>query len=164
MPLYFAYGSNMLPAVMTERCPGARPAGPARLADWRFHVTVRGSASIIPVEDSTVHGVLWRCEAAHLGMLDRYEGVSWGNYRRRRLFVEAADGDLALAFSYVNARHYPGRARVSYMTTAILPGARTFGLPQSYIDELCTWLPDRPIGEQRVRYRGSRKPVRFPRR
>lgn len=153
----------MHPDVMAERCPGARVAGTARLQGWRFHVTARGSASIVPMDGGTVHGVLWRCDVAHLTMLDRYEGVSWGNYRRRRLFVEIAERGHAPAFSYVNARHYPGRARVGYMTTAILPGAEAFGLPQIYIDELRAWLPDRPIGETRNRYRGSRKPVRFPR-
>ena len=96
-------------------------------------------------------------------MLDRYEGVAWGNYWRRRLHIETSDTDVAPAFSYVNSRHHPGRARVSYMKTAIVPGARDFGLPEAYIQELQSWLPDRPIGEQKNRYRGSRKPVRFPR-
>ncbi len=164
MPLYFAYGSNMAPRVMAERCPGARPVGAARLRGWRFHITKRGSASIIRRESGTVHGVLWRCEPAHIHMLDRYEGVAWGNYRRRRLHIETATGDIAPAFSYVNSRHQPGRARVTYMTTAILPGARAFGLPEDYLAELASWLPDRPIGERRMGYNGSRKPLRFPRK
>lgn len=163
MPLYFAYGSNMHPDVMAERCRGARAVGTAQLLGWRFHITKRGSASIIPAYESTVFGVLWRCVPAHIHHLDRYEGVAWGNYHRRRLVVEGADGRCIPAFSYVNSRHHPGRARVSYMTTAILPGAEAFGLPQFYIDELRAWLPDRPIGETRNRYRGSRKAVRFPR-
>jgi len=163
MPLYFAYGSNMAPSVMAERCPGARPAGTARLHGWRFHVTARGSASILPQQGAVVYGVLWRCDARHVHRLDGYEGIAWGNYWRRRLLVETEQGGLVPAISYVNTRRYPGRARVTYMTTAVLPGARTFGLPEHYLEELAGWLPARPIGEKRRRYRGSRKPLRFPR-
>lgn len=163
MPLYFAYGSNMHRDVMAERCPGARPVGAAYLEGWRFHINTRGSASILPEAKARVHGVLWRCELAHLHRLDLFEGVMWGNYRRRRLLVHGSDGRSAPAFSYVNAKHHPGRARVTYMTTAILPAAADFGLPESYLEELMRWLPHRPIGEQRSRYRGSRKPLRFPR-
>jgi hypothetical protein len=43
------------------------------------------------------------------------------------------------------------------MMTAILPGARIFGLPDDYIAELESWLPDRPIGERVRRYRGRRR-------
>jgi len=163
MLFYFAYGSNMHPEVMAERCPGARAAGMAKLDEWRFHVTARGSASILPHAGGTVHGVLWRCDPVHMHRLDLFEGVSWGNYHRRRLMVENIAGALIPAFSYVNAKRYPGRARVTYMTTAIVPGARLFGLPETYINELQGWLPERPIGEKRRRYTGSRKPVRFPR-
>ncbi|MDH3579052.1 MAG: gamma-glutamylcyclotransferase [Hyphomicrobiales bacterium] len=163
MPLYFAYGSNMHPDVMAERCRGAKAVGSARLPGWRFHITKRGSASIIPAAEASVFGVLWRCLPAHIHLLDGYEGVAWGNYRRRRLVVDTAARTHIPAFTYVNSRHYPGRARVSYMATAILPGAEAFDLPQAYIDELRAWLPDRPIGETRNRYRGSRKLVRFPR-
>jgi gamma-glutamylcyclotransferase len=163
MPLYFAYGSNMHPAVMAERCPGARAHGRARLHGWRFHVNTRGSASIRPHDGGVVHGVLWRCEAAHLHRLDQFEGVAWGNYWRRRLHVETHEGVVVPAFSYEGSRRHPGRARVTYMTTAILPAARAFALPEAYIEELAAWLPDRPVGERRRRYRGSRKLVRFPR-
>lgn len=164
MPLYFAYGSNMAPSVMAERCPGARPVGRAQLQGWRFHITARGSASIVPEAQGVVHGVLWRCDVAHIHRLDGYEGVFWGNYHRRRLFVDTESDGALPAFSYVNTKRYAGRARVTYMTTAILPGAEAFGLPKDYIDELAAWLPDRPVGDRTSRYRGSRKPVRFPRR
>ena len=164
MLLYFAYGSNMAPRVMALRCPGARALGAASLPGWRFHVTKRGSASIVRQEAGIVHGVLWRCQPHHIQRLDTYEGVAWGNYWRRRLDVETANGDTARAFSYVNTKHQPGRARVTYMMTAVLPGARAFDLPENYLAELASWLPDRPIGERRIGYNGSRKPLRFPRR
>lgn len=161
MRLYFAYGSNMSSAQMAQRCPGSRPIGRAELHNWRFHVNVRGSASILPNTNSVVHGVLWRCSAAHFHALDKYEGVSWGNYRRRHVSIVLPCGMQTPAIVYAGTRIYSGRARVRYMATAVLPGARAFALPENYIEELQSWLPDPPIGEKSMRYRGSRRPIRF---
>lgn len=148
---------------MARRCPGARSIGRAELHNWRFHVNIRGSASIIPSDDSVVHGVLWRCSAAHFHRLDKYEGVSWGNYRRRHVSIVKPCGASESALVYAGTRIYDGRARVRYMATAVLPGAKAFALPESYIEELLGWLPDRPIGEKRAQYHGSARPVRHPR-
>ncbi len=153
----------MSPAQMAARCPGARAVGSAYLSGWRFHVNTRGSASILPNEGSVVHGVLWRCTAAHFHALNKYEGVSWGNYRRRHVAIVMPCGTGAPAVVYAGTRTYDGRARVRYMATAVLPGARAFGLPESYIEELCSWLPDRLIGEKRIPTRGRARPIRFPR-
>lgn len=163
MRLYFAYGSNMSPAQMAMRCPGARAAGSAHLSDWRFHVNTRGSASILPDTGSVVHGVLWRCSAAHFHALDKYEGIGWGNYRRRHVAVVMAGGRGVPAVVYAGTRIYDGRARVRYMVTAVLPGAKAFGLPETYIEELRSWLPNRLIGEKRFPTRGRARPIRFPR-
>lgn len=162
MPLYFAYGSNMSPRQMAERCPGARPLGPARLEGWRFHITTRGSATIIPGERDEVHGVVWRCEPWHLHRLDAYEGVRWRNYRRRWVEVHHTAGS-SVALTYVSSRIYRGVARSDYVLTAVLPGGRAFSLPETYLDEIAKWLPSRPIGAGARRYRGRRRFVRHPR-
>jgi len=164
MILYFAYGSNMHPRVMAARCPGARPLGAARLDGWRFFVNKRGSAAIWPDPAHSVHGVLWRCRSAHIHALDAYEGVAWRNYFRRRLIVAGA-GTEAGAFVYTGNRHLPGVARPNYLLSAVIPGARAFGLPGDYIAHLESWLPRRPLGAQGAgrRYTGKRRPVRFPR-
>jgi len=153
----------MSPSQMARRCPGARAVGAAQLPGWRFHVNVRGSAAILPSKERVVHGVVWRCTAAHFHMLDKYEGVSWGNYYRRLLMLTLPGGARDFAIVYAGTRNYDGRARVRYMMTAILPGAQAFGLPETYIEELRSWLPDRPIGEKRIPYLGRARPVRFPR-
>ncbi len=164
MILYFAYGSNMHPRVMQERCPGARALGPARLDGWRFFVNRRGAASIWPVPGEAVHGVLWACDLAHLGPLDAYEGVRWHHYFRRRLIV-AKDHRHLGAFVYTGVRPMTGRARPNYMLGTVLPGARRFGLPEDYIAYMESWLPRRPVGAHghANRYVGRRRPVRFPR-
>ena len=152
MPLYFAYGSNMLARQMAARCPGARPVGRAELGGWRFHITTRGTANIIPAPDACVHGVLWRCEAWHLMHLDRWEGVSWRNYRRRMVRVRLDDGADCSAVCYVSSRNYGALGRADYLLSAVLPGARAFALPEPFIAELESWLPRRPIGGSMGRF------------
>ena len=96
-------------------------------------------------------------------MLDKYEGVSWGNYRRRHVSVSMPCTTRAPAIVYAGTRTYDGRARVRYMATAVLPGAKTFGLPEPYIEELTSWLPRNPIGEKSYPSRGRPRTIRFPR-
>jgi len=164
MILYFAYGSNMHPRVMGARCPGARALGPARLDAWRFLINKRGTASIWPDANRAVHGVLWCCNLDHIQALDTYEGVRWRNYFRRRLLV-VRDERATAAFVYTSSRHMPGVARPNYLLSAVLPGARQFGLPSEYIEQLENWLPRQPLGAQGPgrKYLGRRRPERFPR-
>ena len=154
--LYFAYGSNMSPKQMQARCPGARPAGKAELSGWRFIITKRGTANIVPAEGGTVIGTLWRCLPHHLAMLDRYEAVRLRIYRRRTVVVRLGEGHAAHAIVYVASLHQPGRARREYLTTAVLPGARAFGLPDAYLAEIAQWLPPGRVGAAKPRYRGRR--------
>jgi len=163
MIFYFAYGSNMHPRTMRERCPGARPHSLARLDGWRFFINRRGAASIWPDPNGVVYGVLWACQLGHFAGLDAFEGVRWHHYFRRRLFVALPHAHVG-AFVYTGTRHMTGRARPNYMLGAVLPGARAFGLPGGYITELESWLPRRALGAQghANRYVGRRRPARFP--
>jgi len=157
MPLYFAYGSNMSALQMRERCPGARAIGHSMLKDWRFIITTRRTASIVPEKNAFVHGVLWRCTPEHQHTLDRYEGVRIGNYRRRIVSVRGSDGIFRNSIVYVGANRNRGIGRPDYLNTAVLPGARHHALPDEYILELEAWLPQRFIGQPVARYRGRKK-------
>ncbi|MEL6289542.1 MAG: gamma-glutamylcyclotransferase family protein [Pseudomonadota bacterium] len=156
MPLYFAYGSNLLPRQMAERCPGARLFCTAELPEFAFAVTPRGGANIVTKPDGRVLGALWQCTAAHLSTLDRFEGVRTGNYRRLLVRVVDSHGRIYPAITYISRRRARRPARVNYMLTAVLPGAIAQGLPAEYIAELSTFLPRVAVGEKRCRYRGRR--------
>ncbi len=161
MRLYFAYGSNMCAKQMAFRCPGARPVGRAALHEWRFHANTRGSAAIRPQTGGVVHGVLWRCTPAHFHLLDRFEGVAWGNYLRRHVDIRTSCGTPAPAVTYIGTRTYDGRARVRYMMTSVLPGAEAFDLPPHYLEELRSWLPRGAIGEKQVPVIRGARPIRY---
>ena len=94
--LYFAYGSNMNPARMAQRCPGAIPVGVGVLRNYRL--TERLYADIDFQEGAEVHGVLYLITERNLRSLDVREGYP-RVYRRMWLDVEFA-GDAYLAVTY----------------------------------------------------------------
>ena len=79
MFLYFAYGSNMNPARMAKRCPGAIDLGGAVLRNHR--VVERLYADIDFEEGAEMQGVLYVITEEHLRKLDRFEGYP-SVYRR----------------------------------------------------------------------------------
>jgi gamma-glutamylcyclotransferase (GGCT)/AIG2-like uncharacterized protein YtfP len=153
--LYFAYGSNMSAPQMARRCPGAQPAGRAVLAGWRLIITHRGSANIVPEAEAATHGVLWRFENRHIGLMDRWEGVARRVYRRAWVSLILPDDTTVTGLTYVGPARWPGRSRPGYVETAMLPGAAAAGLPEPYHDEIRSWLPERPLGAAKP-YRGRR--------
>ena len=134
---YFAYGSNMCPEQMRERCPGAEPVGPAQLDGFSFLINERGVATIRSAADRTVWGVLWRISPADEAQLDLREGVKQSRYEKKLLNVSGGDGVLH-ALVYQDQRLRLGSPRPGYMTR-VLNGARTFALPQPYIKSLLYW-------------------------
>ena len=80
MHAHFAYGSNMDPAQMRQRCPGAETVGIGVLREYglcfprRSHTRGCGVASIEPATGQEVWGVVYRMTAADLASLDRFEG------------------------------------------------------------------------------------------
>ena len=100
MFLYFAYGSNMNPARMAKRCPGAIALGGAVLLNHRL--AERLYADIDFVSGATVEGVLYLISEANLARLDSFEGYP-KVYRRLWLEVEF-DGGIYQAITYEMSR------------------------------------------------------------
>lgn len=80
---YFAYGSNMHLAQMRRRCPHSALIGMGLLPGYRWIITSRGYASVIPDPEAMVEGVLYLITAEDECRLDRYEGVAQGHYRKQ---------------------------------------------------------------------------------
>jgi gamma-glutamylcyclotransferase (GGCT)/AIG2-like uncharacterized protein YtfP len=138
MPLYFAYGLNMDPAGMAQRCPKARPLGPARLPRHRFMITRDGYASAIRDPREDVHGVLWDCSLADIRMLDKFEDIASGLYVKISQPV-IVPGGAKRALIYIGRSIEPGRSRPGYMET-VIAGAEHFGLPATYLAGLNRFL------------------------
>ena len=140
---YFAYGSNMADAVMTENCPPHRFLGVARLPDHRVMFNRRsvrtgtGVADVMPAGGESVWGVLYEVDEAGLASLDRKEGYDRA-YRREPLAVElASDGSRQLAMTYSVREKEPVEVQPSesYLES-ILSAADERGLPAAYVEAL----------------------------
>jgi hypothetical protein len=98
MPLYFAYGSNMDVEAMRTRAPNARPLGLARLPRARFIIMQDGYASFVRDAQRSVHGVLWDLPLSDVRLLDRYEDVASGLYKKiQQPVLRAGGGSVCLA-------------------------------------------------------------------
>ncbi len=118
MPLYFAYGSNMDVDGMRARAPNSRPLGPARLPRARFIIMQGGYASFMRDPLRTVHGVLWDLALSDVRLLDRYEDIASGLYRKIQQPVLREAGGSARALVYV------GGSPAARRTAARLHGKR----------------------------------------
>jgi hypothetical protein len=131
---YFAYGANMDPAAMAQRCPGARLVGPAVLADHRFAVVRTGHGTVLPQKGASVHGVLWRIGRQDEAALDAYEELAAGLYHRAARVVRCGRRTVT-ALVYIAAATAPGRARPGYLA-GVIASARALGFPADYLAAL----------------------------
>jgi hypothetical protein len=134
MPLYFAYGSNMDQAAMSQPCPQAKLIGLARLPRHRFLINEDGYATVVRDPRRTVHGVLWDLAMSDIPPLDRYESLHSGLYTKLTQPVIAAAG-ARRALIYVGRSSKPGKPKPGYKEGVIL-AARAAGLPEDYIYEI----------------------------
>jgi len=139
---YFAYGSNMSPAVFLGR-RAMRPIATrlARLDGYRlcFDIPIgtsnRGVANVERCDGAHVWGVAYQLDAAEFDRLDRTEGVHRGLYAR--LAVEfVADGDRIAAFTYRSPFRSDARKPSARYLGLLLEGARHHGLPAEYVAAL----------------------------
>ncbi|OGF12969.1 MAG: hypothetical protein A2W00_08660 [Candidatus Eisenbacteria bacterium RBG_16_71_46] len=150
--LYFAYGSNLDPQQMRERCPGHHVVGLASLADHRLaylrysNAWGGGVAGIQLAHGATVWGVLYELTEEDLLRLDGFEGFKDAGdqhnvYDREQVTVELTrpdDGSFArrvLAATYIARPSNPSPPSQRYLD-AILRGAVHHRLPEDYVERL----------------------------
>lgn len=148
--LYAAYGSNMDPEQMLERCPHSPAAGTGWLADWRL--TFGGEelgwdgalAMIVPDPGHHVFVALYELSPHDQDTLDRWEGADSGLYTRIKERVQTLDGEV-LATVYVLEGYEGGLPSARYVGL-IAEGAQAAGAPEEYVAELRA-RPCRSVGE-----------------
>jgi hypothetical protein len=105
--LYFAYGSNMLPARLQARCKTARLVGCALAegADLTFSKISNdgsGKASLAPASNVQTPGALFEIAGSDLPALDKAEGVGTGYERNDRFSINlTANGECVTATTYI---------------------------------------------------------------
>jgi hypothetical protein len=149
MALYAAYGSNMDPEQMLQRCPSSPIAGTGWLHGWRL--TFGGEdlgwegalATVVEEPGSTVFVVLYDLSESDQRALDSWEGADLGLYTKIRLRVHTLDTDV-LAWLYA-LRAYEGGLPSARYLGVIADAAEAVNAPDEYVREL-RLRPCRSIG------------------
>ncbi len=152
---YFAYGSNMSLARLSERIPGVRRAGTGRLREHelRFHkVGQDGSAKCDAFQSRnpahSILGALFEINPREKRVLDRVEGLGLG-YDQKMVLVADDAGVEIPAFTYVATRIDRALKPFNWYKHHVLVGARESLLPLKYIQVIESvhsvpdWDPDR---------------------
>lgn len=142
---YFAYGSNLDPAQMAERCPSAAFRYRALLPDHalaftRWSTRRRcGVADVVPSPGGHVWGVVYAMSEADGRRLDGFEGYvpgRAGNWYARVERTVAIEGDPtrphpAATYEVVERAPEPFAPDRAYLGH-LLRGAAHWGLPDGY--------------------------------
>jgi gamma-glutamylcyclotransferase (GGCT)/AIG2-like uncharacterized protein YtfP len=138
--LYAAYGSNMDPEQMLERCPHSPAAGTGWLHGWRL--TFGGEemgwdgalAMVVPEPESKVFVALYDLSPHDLATLDYWEGADTGLYNKIKLRIDTDDGEM-LAWVYILDGYEGGLPSARYLGL-IAEAAQAAGAPEDYIADL----------------------------
>jgi gamma-glutamylcyclotransferase (GGCT)/AIG2-like uncharacterized protein YtfP len=142
--LYAAYGSNMNPAQMAERCPHSPRQGTGWLEGWRLtfggeDIGWEGAlGTVVEDADERVFVVLYELSEADERALDSWDGATIGYYRKLRVRVTTLDGEV-LAWLYVLNDYEGGLPSARYLGI-MADAAETAGAPAGYV----RWLRTRP--------------------
>lgn len=142
--MYAAYGSNMDPAQMAERCPHSPQRGSGWLEGWRL--TFGGEdlgwegalATVVEDADHRVFVVLYELSELDEQVLDHWDGATLGYYRKLRIRASTLDGDV-VAWLYVLNGYEGGLPSARYLGI-MADAAEAAGAPDDYV----TWLRQRP--------------------
>lgn len=144
MELYAAYGSNMNPAQMAERCPHSPRRSTGWLEGWRLtfggeDIGWEGAlATVVEDADERVFVVLYELSESDEQSLDRWDGATIGYYRKFRVRVATLDGEV-VAWLYVLNGYEGGLPSARYLGI-LADAAETAGAPADYV----MWLRTRP--------------------
>ena len=140
MALYAAYGSNMDPSHMLQRCPSSPVAGTGWLPGWRLtfggeDLSWNGAMSMV-VEDraSAVFVVLYDMADSDERTLDSWEGADLGLYSKIRLRVHTLEGEV-LAWLYALQAFEGGLPSARYLAV-IADAAEAADAPAEYVKDL----------------------------
>ena len=140
MALYAAYGSNMDPAQMGQRCPHSPAAGTGWVTDWRLtfggeDLGWEGSlATLVEAQGETVFVALYDVTTYDESFLDSWEGADTGLYRKIRVRVHTLDQDV-LAWVYVLDAFEGGLPSARYLGV-LADAAEKAGAPHDYVTDL----------------------------
>ena len=140
MPLYAAYGSNLDPSRMSDRCPHSPLRSTGWLTGWRLtfggeeHGWDGALATIVQDPFEQVFVALYDVTDEDISVLDDLESADSGLYLKTKLRVATLSGN-EVAWTYVLDAYEGGLPSAS--TVGILAdAAEAAGAPDDYVTEL----------------------------
>jgi hypothetical protein len=127
---YFAYGSNMNPIQMEERCPGADPVGVGYIDNYRTIINERGVATIVQAPGEYACGILWAISDRHIQTLDEKEGVRYRTYYKTEKSIKLESIELP-ALVYIASNSLQGKPRHGYLEK-LIQGVDHFNLGSEF--------------------------------
>jgi gamma-glutamylcyclotransferase (GGCT)/AIG2-like uncharacterized protein YtfP len=140
--MYAAYGSNMDPVQMAERCPHSPQRGTGWLEGWRLtfggeDIGWEGAlATVVEEAGQRVFVVLYEISEHDEQSLDRWDGATLGYYDKIRVRVATLDGDV-VAWLYVLDAYEGGLPSARYLGI-VSDAAEVAGAPADYVNRLRT--------------------------
>jgi gamma-glutamylcyclotransferase (GGCT)/AIG2-like uncharacterized protein YtfP len=149
MALYAAFGSNLDPAQMLQRCPHSPALGNGWIEGWRL--TFGGEdlgwegalATLAEAPGERVFVGLYDLTEGDALALDAWEGADSGLYRKMKVRVKTLDGDR-LAWVYILDGYEGGLPAARYLGV-LADAAEAAGAPDDYVGDLRA-RPCRSIG------------------
>jgi hypothetical protein len=141
--LYAAYGSNLDPDQMRERCPHSPVQSVGWLRGWRLtfggeDVGWDGALATIVQDPSTqTYVLLFDVSPLDEKVLDEWERAGDGPegiYNKLKVRVSTLDGDV-LAWTYVLVAYEGGLPSARYLGL-LIEAAEKAGAPEDYLDHL----------------------------
>ncbi len=149
MPLYAAYGSNLAPSRMSERCPHSPLRSTGWLTGWRltFGGEEHGWDGALPtiVQDpfEQVFVALYDVTDEDMAVLDELESADSGLYRKTKVRVSTLTGSH-LAYAYVLDAYEGGLPSASSLGI-LADAAEAADAPADYVAALRA-RPCRSVG------------------
>jgi gamma-glutamylcyclotransferase (GGCT)/AIG2-like uncharacterized protein YtfP len=138
--LYAAYGPNMDPRLMSERCPHSPLEGTGWLLGWRL--TFGGEefgwdgalATIVEDHFEQVFVAVYDVTDEDASLLDEWQSVSTGLYRKTRVRISTMNGE-ELCWTYVLDAYEGGLPSASYLGI-LADAAEAADAPVDYVTAL----------------------------
>ncbi|WP_018076056.1 gamma-glutamylcyclotransferase family protein [Novosphingobium nitrogenifigens] len=140
--LYFAYGSNMLPARLLGRCPSAKALGLGVARAWNLEFSKAsqdgsGKATLVAAPNSAIPGVIFEIDLSEREQLDRHEGVGFG-YKRDDDFV--VEGSTVTTSSYLGTSLDQALRPFDWYLATVIAGAEHHQLDADHVAALRSTL------------------------
>ena len=141
MALYAAFGSNLDPVQMRQRCPHSPHTGTGWIEGWRLtfgaeELGWEGALATVVESEPGDHVFvgLYDLTDADARELDAWEGADTGLYRKIRVRVQTLEG-ARLAWVYVLDGYEGGLPSARYLGV-LAQAAENSGAPDDYVAEL----------------------------